>query len=47
MVLISFDSYKRNMSYDKAKLKKVGNFYALTWLIFAGPVTYGQTLLHK
>ena len=39
MVLILFDSYQRNIRYDRAKLKKVGNFYALTWLIFAGPVT--------
>ena len=27
-------------SYDSAKIKKIGNFFALTWLIFAGPVTY-------
>ena len=40
MVLILFDSYKRNISYDKANLKKVGDFYVLTWLIFAGPVTH-------
>ena len=31
MVSILFDSYKRNISYDRAKLKKVGDFYALTW----------------
>ena len=40
MVLILFDSYKQNISYDRAKLKKVGDFYALTWLIFAGLVTF-------
>ena len=40
MVLILFDSYKQNISYDRANLKKVGDFYALTWLIFAGPVTF-------
>ena len=39
MVLILFDSYEQNISYDRAKLKKVGDFYVLTWLIFAGPVT--------
>ena len=42
MVLIWCDSYKQNISYDRAKLKKVDEFYALTWLIFAGPVTYKQ-----
>ena len=40
MVLILFSSYKRIISYDRAKLKKVGEFSALTWLIFSGPVTY-------
>ena len=40
MVLILFNSYKRIISYDRAKLKKVGDFYALTWLIFAGLVTF-------
>ena len=40
MVLILFDSYKRNIGYDRAKLKKVGNLYVLTWLIYVGPVTY-------
>ena len=40
MVLILFNSNKRIISYDRAKLKKVDDFYALTWLIFAGPVTY-------
>ena len=39
MVLILFNSYKWIISYDRAKLKKVGDFYALTWLIFAGLVT--------
>ena len=27
------------LSYDRVKLEKVGDFYAPTWLIFAGPVT--------
>ena len=36
MVLIL---YKQIISYDRTKLKKVGDFYVLTWLIFAGPVT--------
>ena len=40
MLLILFNSYKRMISYDRAKLKKVGDFFALTWLIFAGLVTY-------
>ena len=41
MVLILFDLYKQITAYEKAKLKKVGNFYVLTWLIFVGLVTYG------
>ena len=40
MILILLDSCKRIISYDRAKLKKVGDFYALTWLIFAGLITY-------
>ena len=28
------------ISYDRAKFEKVGDFFALTWLIFAGPVTF-------
>ena len=32
--------FKCTINYDKTKLKK-GNFYATTWLIFTGPVTYG------
>ena len=32
--------FKRTINYDKTKLKKLGNFYTTTWLIFAGPVTY-------
>ena len=32
--------FKHTINYDKIKLKKVGNFYATTWLIFAGPVTF-------
>ena len=47
MVVILFDSYKRNTSYDRAKLKKVGDFYALRWLIFTGPVTYVDDSLGK
>ena len=30
--------FKHIINYDKTKLKKLGNFYATTWLIFAGPV---------
>ena len=40
MELSLFKSYKRIISYDREKLKKVGDFYALTWLIFTGQVTY-------
>ena len=40
MVSILFYSYKPIISYDRAKLKKVGDFYVLTWLIFTGPVTF-------
>ena len=40
MALFLFNLYKRIISYDRAKLKKVGGFDAHTWLIFAGPVTY-------
>ena len=40
MVLILFNSYKWIISYDRANLKKVGNFYVLTWLNFAGLVTF-------
>ena len=32
--------FKHTINYDKIKLKKLGDFYATTWLIFAGPVTY-------
>ena len=35
-----FNSHKQIKSYDRANLKKVGNFYVPTWLIFAGQVTY-------
>ena len=31
--------YKQFISYDRAKTEKIGNFFALTWLIFAAPVT--------
>ena len=34
--------FKRTISYDKTKLKKLGNFYITTWLNFAGLVTYGS-----
>ena len=40
VTLLLFTLYKRIISYDRAKLKKADDFYALTWLIFAGPVTY-------
>ena len=32
--------YKQFISYDRAKTEKIGDFFALRWLIFAGPVTY-------
>ena len=32
--------YSHGISYDRAKLKKVGNFYLLAWLVFEGPVTH-------
>ena len=32
--------YKQFVSYGRAKTEKIGDFLALTWLIFAGPVTY-------
>ena len=38
VILMLFNSYKWIISYDRANLKTVGNFYALTCLIFAGPV---------
>ena len=31
--------FKCTINYDKTKLKKLGNFYTTTWLIFAGLVT--------
>ena len=31
--------FKRTINYDKTELKKLGNFYATTRLIFAGLVT--------
>ena len=36
---------KSFVSYDRAKTEKIGNFFALTWLIFAGPVTYYSLVL--
>ena len=32
--------YKHFIGYDRAKTEKIGNFFALTWLIFAGLVTF-------
>ena len=40
MVLSLFNSCKWIISYGEVNLKKVDDFYVLTWLIFAGPVTY-------
>ena len=34
--------YKQFVSYDRAKMEKIGNFFAFTWLIFAG---WSQILL--
>ena len=39
--------FKRTINYDKTKLKKLGNFYATTWLIFAGLVTYNYVVFIK
>ena len=33
MVSILLDSYKRNISYDRAKLTKVGDFYVLRHMV--------------
>ena len=43
MIEILFCYYKQFVSYERAKTKKVSDFFALTWLIFAGPVTYVAT----
>ena len=32
--------YKQFVSYDRTKTEKNQQFFALAWLIFAGPVTY-------
>ena len=32
--------FKHTINYDKTRLKKLDKFYATTWLIFAGSVTY-------
>ena len=32
--------YKQFVSYDRAKMEKIGDFFALTWLIFTGPITF-------
>ena len=40
LVLIVFNLYKQIISYGRAELKKVGEFYVLTRLILAGPVTF-------
>ena len=37
--------YKQFVSYDRAKTEKIGIFFALTWLIFAGPVTYPKCIV--
>ena len=36
--------YKQFVSYDRVKTEKIGNFFELTWLIFAGPITYMKEL---
>ena len=38
--------YKQFVSYDRVKMEKIGDFFALTWLIFAGPVTYTVLCSH-
>ena len=40
MTVILLCLYKQFVSYDREKTEKIGDFFALTWLIFAGPVTY-------
>ena len=40
---IKFYSSDRDFNvfvHDRAKTEKIGDFFALTWLIFAGPVTF-------
>ena len=37
--------YKPFVSYDRTKMKKIGDFFVLTWLIVAGPVTYYELLV--
>ena len=33
------------ISYDTANTLKIGDFFALTWSIFAGPVTNGMLVM--
>ena len=35
--------YKYLSSYDTANTLKIGDFFVLTWSIFAGPVTYADS----
>ena len=41
---MSWSSNNGIQSYDASKFEKVGNFYAPTCPIFAGSVTYTETL---
>ena len=38
--------HKQIVSYDRAKTEKISDFFELTWLIFAGLVTYVYTCKH-
>ena len=40
-ILLCF--YKQFVSHDRAKTEKICDFFVLTWLIFAGPVTNGSS----
>ena len=37
--------YEQSTSYDKIKVKKIWYFFAITWLIFTGPVTYVKNFI--
>ena len=47
MTEILLHLYKQSVSYDRAKTEKMGDFFALTWLIFAGPVTYSTHMYNR
>ena len=41
---ISLQWHKQLLSYDAASTMGIGNFFALTWSIIAGPVTYIESI---